>query len=179
MDHPKILGSKSIKPTRWFQPTSLLDKTFEIGIILKGLDGAIELAGAVLLSLVRPERITHLADMLTRRRLDEDPNGFIANHILQYAHELAGGDRWFVVLFLLSHGLIKVVLVLGLLRNLAWAYPFAFVALGGFILYQFYIIATRPNVGMVLLTLFDLFIVWLTWREYQKFRREQHRSGVA
>jgi hypothetical protein len=29
----------------WFTPRGLLDTTFEVGIILKGLDGLLELAG--------------------------------------------------------------------------------------------------------------------------------------
>lgn len=30
---------------RWFRPRSLLDQTFQIGIILKGLDGLLEVVG--------------------------------------------------------------------------------------------------------------------------------------
>ncbi len=177
MDHQakKTTDSPSVAPGRWFHPTSLLDRTFEIGILLKGLDGVIELAGAVLMLFVKPEHITRLADFLTRRELAENPNDFIAGRILQYAHELAGADKRFVMFFLFWHGMIKIILVGGLLRNKAWAYPFAFVTLGLFIIYQLYLIVTHITVGMVLLTLFDGFIVWLTWREYQKFKAEGSR----
>lgn len=163
--------SNGVTSGHWFHPTSLLDKTFEIGIILKGLDGLAELLGAFLLLVVPARAITRLAQVVTHRELAEDPNDFIAGHILQYARELAGGNKWFAILFLFSHGMIKIVLVIGLLRNLAWAYPFAFITLGAFIIYQLYLIATHPTIGMVLLTLFDFFIVWLTWREYQKFKQ--------
>ena len=141
--------------------------------MLKGLDGAIEIAGAILLLFVRPEHIMHLAYVLTHSELSEEPNDFIAGHILQYANELAGADKRFLILFLFFHGMIKIVLVVGLLRNMVWAYPFAFMTLGAFILYQLYLIATHPTVGMTLLTIFDFFIVWLTWREYQKFKTQQ------
>ncbi len=158
---------------RWFHPRTLLDRTFEIGIILKGLDGVIELIGAVLVTFVPAHTILHIASTLTANELAEDPNDFIAGHIVQYANELAGKDKWFAALFLLSHGLIKVVLVVGLLRTLAWAYPFAFVTLGAFVMYQTWLLMHHFTVGMLLLTLFDLFIIWLTWREYQKFKVER------
>lgn len=157
----------------WFHPQSLLDRTFEIGIILKGLDGIIEVAGALLISLVPAHTIMRFVAHLTARELAEDPNDFVAGHVLQYTNELVGRDRRFAALFLLSHGLIKIVLVIGLLRNLPWAYPFAFVTLGIFTAYQLWLIVTHPTVGIILLTIFDVFIVWLTWREYQKFKAER------
>ncbi len=156
------------KPGQWFHPRSLLDRTFEIGIILKGLDGVIELAGAVLVAFVPAHVIIRFATHLTERQLSKDPHSFIAGHILQYTNELVGQGKWFATFFLLTHGLIKIVLVFGLLRSLPWAYPFAFVTLGSFTIYQFWLIATHPTVGIILLTLFDMFIIWLTWREYQK-----------
>jgi uncharacterized membrane protein len=163
-------------PGKWFHPHGLLDRTFEIGIILKGLDGVIELIGAMLVAFIPAHTIMALATRLTANELAEDPNDFIAGHILQYANELAGKDKWFATLFLLSHGLIKIILVVGLLRSLPWAYPFAFVTLGAFTLYQMWLIVANHSIGMVLLTLFDLFIIWLTWREYQKFKAEQKRT---
>jgi uncharacterized membrane protein len=176
MDRLDMAGKKANQtqsvetPSNWFRPRSLLDRTFEIGIILKGLDGVIELAGAMIVAFVPAHVITRFVAHLTDRELAKDPNNFIAGHILQYTNELVGHDKWFAVFFLLTHGLIKVVLVFGLLRNLPWAYPFAFLALGGFTVYQFWLIATHPTVGIILLTLFDIFIIWLTWREYQKYK---------
>ena len=61
---------------------------------------------------------------------------------------------------------------MGLLRRELWAYPVAFVFLGGFIVYQIYRMAYAPSVGLALLTVFDVFIIWLTWREYLRTRRK-------
>jgi uncharacterized membrane protein len=36
----------------WFRPRYLLDQTFEVGIILKGLDGLLEVVGGLLLLVV-------------------------------------------------------------------------------------------------------------------------------
>lgn len=82
----------------------------------------------------------------------------------------------FAAVYLLLHGLVKVVLVAALLRNRLWAYPWTIAFLGVFIGYQLYRIALHPTLGLSALTVFDAFIVWLTWRE---FRKQRPRTASA
>jgi uncharacterized membrane protein len=42
----------------WFRPRDLLDQTFEIGIILKGLDGVLEVIGGLCSWWSRPRPST-------------------------------------------------------------------------------------------------------------------------
>jgi uncharacterized membrane protein len=65
---------------------------------------------------------------------------------------------------------VKVTLVIALLRNKLWAYPWMIAVLLAFIAYQVYLIVLGPSPGLVALTVFDVLIVVLTWREYQKQR---------
>ena len=44
-----------------FRPTSRLDRVFEVGILLKGLDGLLEIAGGILLFFIKPEYLNQLA----------------------------------------------------------------------------------------------------------------------
>jgi len=55
------------------KPQSWLDRVFEIGIIGKGLNGCVELIGGSLLLFATPEKISHLAAVLTQGELSEDP----------------------------------------------------------------------------------------------------------
>jgi uncharacterized membrane protein len=64
-----------------FKPKDTLDRVFEIGIIAKGLNGAAELAGGLLLLFATPGNIHQLAVVLTQGELSEDPHDFIARHI--------------------------------------------------------------------------------------------------
>jgi uncharacterized membrane protein len=75
------------------------------------------------------------------------------------------------------HGIVKVVLVLALLRNKLWAYPWLIGVLLIFIGYQVYRIDLSPTLGLIALTGFDVVIVALTWREYQ--RQRVYRIGPA
>jgi uncharacterized membrane protein len=163
----------------WFRSKDLLDRTFEIGIILKGLDGLLELIGGALLLAVSPATINRIVGALTQHELSEDPRDFVATHLLRVSHGLTGPAVGFAAAYLLLHGIVKVVLVLALLRNKLWAYPWTIAFLAAFIGYQLYRIALHPTLGLIALTILDAIIVWLTWREYQKQRTaRQHGQAV-
>lgn len=148
-----------------------LDRTFRISVTLKGLDGALETIGGLVLLFVRPATINHLARTLTQHELSQDPRDFISRHLVRSAGHLTHGTTVFAAVYLLSHGLAKVVLVVAVLREQLWAYPGMIALLGAFIAYQLYrLTVVRLTLGLSLLTVFDAFVVWLTWREYQAKR---------
>jgi len=149
-----------------------LDRTFEVGIILKGADGVLELIGGLIILFLSPQAITRVVTTLTQHELSEDPHDFIATHLLHSAHGLTGSAVAFGSAYLLSHGLVKVVLVGALLRAKLWAYPWMIAFLLAFIGYQVYRIVEKPTFGLTALTVFDIGIVALTGREYGKRRAE-------
>jgi uncharacterized membrane protein len=160
---------------RWFRPQSLLDQAFQIGIILKGLDGVLEVIGGLLLLVVSPATIDRILTSLTQHELSEDPHDFLARHLLKTAHGLTGSAVLFGAVYLLSHGAVKIILVAALLKNELWAYPWTIAFLGVFIVYQVYRLSVKPSVGLTLLTLFDALVAWLTYREYRKQLALAHR----
>lgn len=153
-----------------FRSGDLLDRAFLVGIILKGLDGVVEVAGGLLLLLVKPETIAGIVRAITQHELSEDPHDFIATHLLHASGALTGATLTFGAIYLLSHGVVKVVLVTALLRNQIWAYPWTIAFLIAFILYQLYRMTFAFSIGLAALTVFDLVVTWLTIREYQRQR---------
>ncbi len=139
-------------------------------MVLKGLDGLLEVGGGLLLLLVTPQTIGDLTRALTQHELSEDPHDFIANHLLHAAGSLSVAGVKFGAVYLLSHGVVKIVLVAALLRNQLWAYPWMIVFLLLFIAYQVYRIALAFSLGLVGLTVFDAVVAWLTYREYLEQR---------
>jgi uncharacterized membrane protein len=152
----------------WFRPRDLLDQTFQVGIILKGLDGVLEVIGGLLLLLVSPATIDRVVTGLTQHELSEDPHDVLATNLLKTAHGLTGSAVLFGAVYLLAHGVVKVVLVAALLKNQLWAYPWMIGFLGVFIVYQLYRLSLRPSVGLTALTILDAAVAWLTYREYCK-----------
>jgi uncharacterized membrane protein len=162
-----------------FRPQTLLDKAYEIGIIIKGIDGVLELIGGVLVLTISPQTFTGITQFLTQDALQENPHNFIATHIAKLGHHLASGHNFFAAAFLLTHGLVKVVLVACLLLNKLWAYPWALVILGLFMVYQAYLLITGPTFGMAFLTVLDAVIIWLIYREWQQVRQGKHPKASA
>ena len=161
-----------------FRPRNWLDRVFAVGIVGKGLNGAVELVGGLLLLSVTPDRIRQLAASWTYEELSEDPHDLIATHLLHTAHGLTGPAVLFGAAYLLVHGLVKVVLVVALLLNKLWAYPWMIVILLLFIAYQLYRIVLDPTAGLIGLTIFDAVIVGLTWREYHQQRQAHHDDST-
>jgi uncharacterized membrane protein len=160
-----------------FIPHDWLDRVFEIGIIGKGLNGTAELIGGLLLLLASPDRIRHFAVLLTQGELSEDPHDLIATRLLHSANGLTGGAVRFGAIYLLAHGAVKVALVIALLLDKLWAYPWMIGFLSLFIGYQLYRIVLHPSAGLIALTIFDALVLGLTAREYR--RQRQHRQGYA
>jgi uncharacterized membrane protein len=151
-------------------PKDWLDRAFVIGIVLKGLDGALELLGGLLLLLVTPSTIDRVLRTLTQHELSEDPHDFVATHLLHAAGKVTAGSLRFGAVYLLLHGVVKITLVAAVLRNRLWAYPWMIAFLLVFIGYQLYRMTFAPPVGLVALTVFDAIVVGLTMREYGKQR---------
>lgn len=164
-------------PEAGVEDGDLLDKTFKVALVLKGLDGLLELFGGILLLVISPETLNHLAKSLTQHELSQDPRDFWARHLLHLTGNLHN-TQTFGALYLLTHGVVKLVIVVGLLRREHWSYYVAFVFLGGFVVYQLYRMTYDPSVGLALLTVFDLFIIWLTWREFVRMRRARHAPTI-
>ena len=65
------------------------------------------------------------------------------------------------------HGLIKILLVAGLLLGRLWAYPLSLWFLAVFIVYQTYGFLFTHSLWLIALTVVDLIVAFLIWREYQ------------
>ena len=155
-----------------------LDRAFRITIALKGLDGALEIIGGVALFIVSPASIQRLARFLTAHELARDPHDFVASHLLHSASQLGRSATVYGAIYLLIHGLTKVVLVVLVLMDKLWAYPLIIAVLGIFIVYQVYRLTYKVSFTLIFLTLFDMLVVWLTWREYRIKRRARAAATV-
>lgn len=137
--------------------TNLLDKAFYTSIALKGIDGFFQLLVGLLLLIVPVATINEWA------------------HALHYDHEISSHVTLYGAIYLISHGAIKLFIVIALMLQKLWAYPWMIAFLGLFIIYQLYhMVFVRFTWGFTFLTIFDIFVVWLTWLEYKKHKAKKH-----
>ncbi|TPE53770.1 DUF2127 domain-containing protein [Amaricoccus solimangrovi] len=148
-------------------PENRIHQTFEVSILLKGAHALIEIVGGLFFYLVSTATILSWVNLLTREELTEDPRDFVATHLLGAAQSLTGATENFYAFYLISHGAIKIALVLGLLREKPLAYPLSLAALGVFILYQLYRYSYTHAPALIVLTVFDLVVCWLVWHEWR------------
>jgi uncharacterized membrane protein len=144
-----------------------IDLFYFLTLIIKGVSAVFEIVGGTLAYFVSRNYIVHIAALLTQDELSDDPRDKIANYLVREAHQFAFTNRTFFAIYLLSHGIVRLVLVAGLLKKKLWAYYLAFVVFGLFIIYQIYKYAHTRSVWLLVLTVFDLFFIWLVWKEYR------------
>jgi uncharacterized membrane protein len=149
-----------------------LHVAFEIGVILKGVNGLLELIGGILLLVVPPSAIQRFVVGLTHNELSRDPNDFIATHLRVAAEQLSVGGKLFAAIYLLSHGVIKAVLVYALLKDKLWAFPWAIGVFAAFGVYQMYRYFIQPSGWLIALTVLDVVVILLTWAEWQRVRHK-------
>ena len=133
-----------------------IHQIFVASVSLKGLHALIEIAGGLALYLFSSATIAALIDRV-------DANVVTRDFPLSEQH--------FYAFYLLSHGLIKGVLVYGLLREKLWAYPASFAVFGAFIAYQLYRYSYTHDIALIALSIFDLFVIALAVHEYRLLRK--------
>ncbi|MDO8150485.1 DUF2127 domain-containing protein [Isoptericola sp. b408] len=156
----------------------VLDLVFLVGVLLKGVDGVVELIVGVVLLIVTPAQLRDAADALTAPELAEDPHDLLAHVLLRGVENLDAGTASFLAAYLLIHGVVKIGIVGALVLGTRRVYPWAVAVLLAFLGYQVYELVVHPTVVVALLTVFDALIVLLTWREWREGRtlRETLRS---
>ncbi len=144
---------------------------FETSLLLKGVFATLEsVAGAALLFITHGA-ILRAVDWLTRKELIEDPLDPLAAHVTHLADRFSADSQHFYALYLLTHGLVKLVVVILLARRIAAAYPLAIWVFGLFIAYQLHRWSVTHSPMMLALSAFDVLLIWLTWGEWRGSRK--------
>ena len=144
---------------------------FEISLMLKGVFALAEIATSIFAYFVTRQFLLDLVQTITRTELTEDPRDFVANYLLHAAQGLSVSSQHFTAFYLLSHGAIKLWLIIGLWRKKREYYPAAIAVFGLFILYQVYRYSFTHSLSLLLITALDAVVIGLTWFEYQQLRR--------
>jgi len=140
---------------------------FEAGVILKGIHAIIEIVGGFFVLLISHNFIIQTVLRITGGELSEDPNDFISNYLIHTAQNFSINSKYFLAFYLLSHGIIKAVLVIALLKKKLWAYPTAIVVFGLFMVYQIIRYVYTHSIWLIIFTVFDALVIFLVYHEYR------------
>jgi len=142
---------------------------FVVSVVIKGLNAILEIVLGLLLLFT--DVVHNVVLALAQKELIEDPNGWVATYIQSLVSTTPQAQS-FGALYLLSHGVVKVFLVVGLLRNKLWAYPATMAVLVLFISYQLIRYLNTHSILLIFLSVFDAFVIWLVWHEYKRLKQK-------
>ncbi|MCX7008258.1 MAG: DUF2127 domain-containing protein [Kiritimatiellaeota bacterium] len=143
-----------------------LHMLFLISVWIKGLAGLLETLTGVICFFVKPETLMMLIISLTAPELTADRDDWFANLIVRLLDSISERTLLFAAAYLILHGVLKLLLVAGLLRGRLWVFPLSLVFLGTFIVYQVYRYTHTHALSLIFLTVMDLIVMFLVWREY-------------
>lgn len=150
---------------------------FEVSLLLKGVFALAEIAGGILAYFITQRFLIDVVRAITQNELAEDARDFVANSLLQAAQAFSISAQRFTALYLVSHGIIKLWLIVGLLRKRLWYYPTAMIVFGLFIAYQLYRFTFTHSILLLLITVLDAIVIGLTWHEYNYLGRRASRAA--
>jgi len=146
---------------------SLYHRLFVVAVALKGLNGLLELAAGASILAIGHAGLNGIVTFLTARELSEDPSDLVATLLRRWFAQMSADAELFAAIYLLTHGVVKIILAIGLLRDKSWAFPVATAFFAIFIAYMSYRLAlawTWSIAAFCLLDLVTLFLVLHEWR---------------
>lgn len=156
--------------------TKYFDAAFDFSLLLKGIFSLMEIGAGLFIYFSTRSSLLDMAQDVTRLELIEDPHDFIANHLLHAAQHLSVSSQHFSAIYLFSHGVIKLWLIIGLFRKKLGYYPAAMIVFSVFIAYQLYRFSLTGSLSLLLITSVDVLVIWLTMLEYQHLRKVVNKA---
>lgn len=144
----------------------IIEGGYFISILLKGLISLIETISGTVLLFIPPSLylgfLDRLVDFIPFVHLSTQLDAELAQYTAHTAH--------FVAFYFFIRGIVKLVLIIALLRNKLWAFPFLLAVMGALVLYQLWQIFTTHSYLVIGITLFDLIVMYFVYREWRLVR---------
>lgn len=96
---------------------TLVERSFKTALSFKFPFAIGETLSGLLLFLFNNTTIHRLIDVLTARELMEDPHSFVARHLVQLGQVITLSGQRMAALYLLLHGILKLVTLLLFFRK--------------------------------------------------------------
>ncbi|MFA5788374.1 MAG: DUF2127 domain-containing protein [Candidatus Gracilibacteria bacterium] len=143
---------------------------FLLGLALKSLNGIAELILGFGMWFSSPVLLNKFASLFAQEELYEDPTDLFMNFLLNLTNHASTNDLDYAGIFLISHGIIKLILIGFLLKGVKKAYPIAIFIFSLFAVYQVVHFLGHNSYLDIFLTIFDLIVIGLTFLEYKRLK---------
>jgi uncharacterized membrane protein len=144
---------------------------FKWSILIKGAISVAEVIVGTLVMFIPVSVIMWMANYIVENIFAGNTENFFAAEIISNAEALAGIGTLIIGAYLIARGGIKLGLIIGLLKNKLWAYPWSLIVIGLLVVFQVFELIKTLHLGIIFVTIFDLVVMYLIWREWNIVKR--------
>ena len=144
---------------------------FRIAILVKAVDGFIEICAGIFLYFVNLATIGALFFSVFHQEIAENPRDAFWAFIINEWHSFSLSGHTFWGLLFFAHGATKLALSVALLKDRLWAYPVAALVFTLFVGYEIYSLTNTPTLFLWLITIFDVIVIGLILHEYSRVKK--------
>lgn len=149
---------------------------FDIGLVIKGIDSLFEVVGGAL--LLSPLKVGGYVEILSQHSRRD--------FVSRFLEHLASGIKAATIataIYLIVHGLAKLILIIAALKRKAWGYIALMIVLAVFSIAELSRYIQTLKIPLLIFALFDAALVLLIAHEYQvrhkyKAPKETTRGAV-
>ncbi|MDR3690117.1 MAG: DUF2127 domain-containing protein [Fimbriimonas sp.] len=150
------------------------DLLFRIGLIVKGVDSLFEVIGGVLLTM--PMKLARYLLVLSQHELYRH-HEVLSGRLDKLAEEVTVHVHLGSALYLLFHGLAKVILIAAIFMRRNWGFVGFMAVMSLFTAIELARAISAHEIVTAVLGMFDLLVVGLIYKEYRANKRIE--SGKA
>ncbi len=144
---------------------------FDFMLVLKTFFAIGEVACGIALFFLTPDLIQHAVGFFTGGELATDSTDFVATRLVAWADTFSLDTERFGMIYLISHGVAKLVVLALLWKGKSWSYPLSVTLFTAFIVYQLHRFVYTHSPMLIVLTVLDVVMIVLTILEYRRLRR--------
>jgi uncharacterized membrane protein len=143
---------------------------FKAGTFIKAVDSVVEITLGSLFYFLSTASVNKIIAAILGDELTEQPRDAIWNILLHGFNSVNASTQALWAFIFIGHGLVKIILVAGLLKKKIWIYPVTAGIFILFIIYQIYHLIYSPSVLLELITFYDIIFTFLIINEYRYHR---------
>jgi len=89
----------------------IISVSFNIGLLIKGLNALLEIICGIMLAFLDPEKMRQVITFISGEELMEDPTDWLMNYLITFGHTFSISVQQFSMFYLLSHGITKFIVI--------------------------------------------------------------------
>jgi len=146
---------------------------FNLSMIVKGIDGVIELAGGLAFIFLNRENILNLLSHIYDYNMLDISNHTFLSLATAVSKAFETNVKNFIIVILVCNGFVKIGMSISLFMRYLKVFPVALVFLSVLFVYQIVQLFYTPSLFLILFNVFDALVILVIWAEYNQLKKSR------